>query len=131
MKKIIFSVALLNISLIFSAPARPEGQITKKVRHLTNEEHTEVFNKQIKCNYRLIDEIIADNKKNKKEIKEDPKDKEDFEFITKTDSECRTAKISLDHKCFPIFNRIFHKYFLTPENVHKYFLTPENAHKRC
>ena len=127
MKKIIFSVALLNISLIFSAPTKPEGQMTKKVRHLTNEEHTDLFNKQIKCDYELIEKVKTYNKKNKIEIKVEPKDQDDYDFITKTDSECKTDKISLAHKCFPIFDKIFYKYFITS----KYFLTPGNAYKRC
>ena len=116
MKKIIFSTVLLNISLIFLVSAKSE-----EVRHLTIEEHTDKFNEQLKCDYQLIDKTIADNKKNNIEIKLDPKHKDDYEFITKTDSECRPIgkKISLGHKCFPIFDRILYKYFLTKENVHK------------
>ena len=38
MKKIIFSVALLNISLIFSAPTKPEALEKTKVLAVENEE---------------------------------------------------------------------------------------------
>ena len=80
-----------------------------------------------KTNPKLIDEIKTYNTINNIEIKVDLEDQDDYDFITKTDSECKTDKISLDHKCFPIFDKIFYKYFIKS----KYFLTPGNAYKRC
>ncbi len=112
MKKIIFSVALLNISLIFSAPAKPEAKTksSNTVHHLTKEEHKKASSEAIKCDYILIDAILTNYPAeiDKKSLKD-----KDYKYVTKKDSECRKEGKNYTYDCISKIDTIIHKYFLT------------------
>ena len=110
MKKIIFSVALLNISLIFSAPTKPEAlEKTKVLPELTKEEHEKASGEAIKCDYALIDTMLEKHKDKIPAIK----DQADYDFVTKKASECRIDGKNYTYDCISKIDKIIHRYFLT------------------
>ena len=111
MKKIIFSVALLNISLIFLVSAEPESLEKPKVLpELTREEHEKASSEGIKCDYILIDAILTNypSEIDKKSLKD-----KDFKYVTKKDSGCRKEGKNFPNDCISKIETIIHKYFLT------------------
>ena len=112
MKKIIFSIALLNISLIFSAPAKPEAKTksSKKPRILSPEEHKNASIEGFKNDYALIDAVIKNHKEKIGLI--NINDEPNYKLVTDHDSKCKKEIIDHNHVCaFPISD-ILSKYFL-------------------
>ena len=108
MKKIIFSVALLNISLIFLVSAEPEKQ--KKEQNIsTKEEHEKASGEDIKCHYALIDAMLEKHKDKIPAIK----DQADYDFVTEKASECRIDGKNYTYDCISKIDKIIHRYFLT------------------
>ena len=112
MKKIIFSVALLNISLIFLISAEPkEPKATSNTVHLIKEEHEKASGEAIKCDYELIDKML---KKHPDKIGTiNSKDQADYDFVTNINSECRQEGKNFTYDCISKIDQIIHKYFLT------------------
>ena len=111
MKKIIFSVALLNISLIFSAPAKPEKQ-KKEQNILIKEKHEKASGEAIKCDYELIDKMRKKHKDKIPAIKS-KEDQADYDFVTEEVSECRIDGKNYTYDCISKIDKIIHTYFLT------------------
>ena len=111
MKKIIFSVALLNISLIFSAPVEL-GQLKKPkaLPELTKEEREKASSEGFKCDYELIDAMIKNYPDKIGVVSSE--DQPDHEYVTKTDSECR-GKGQKFTECILKVDKIIHRHFLT------------------
>ena len=121
MKKIIFSVALLNISLIFSTPkqSKEPKALTKEEYEkasieaiaLTKEEYEKASMEAIKCDYELIDTMIESHPDKIPTIKSE--DQAAYDFVTEKVSECRIDGKNYTYDCLSKIDQIVHKYFLT------------------